>query len=189
MLKTAPLIAPARQYIWPMRIAGEEDALARGALQIMVRPEGGGSYLVTCALGFTDPAMPTGIFACPCADEICAVAGGYAYVADTKALGRVTLIGLKPVVAVRTAVEAGLLLFVGFHTILAWGINGLRWETKRLSWEGVRITEVDEAHLCGFGWDLIVDKEMEFRVDLRTGEHVGGGFRARGQGASSDAGA
>ncbi len=65
ILKAPPLIAPARQFTYPQQIAGEEDALARGALQLMVRPARGGTFLATCALGFTDPAMPTGVFACP----------------------------------------------------------------------------------------------------------------------------
>ncbi len=136
ILKAAPLIAPARQYVWPMRIAGEEDALARGALLLMVRPAGVGQYLVTCALGFRDPSMPTGVFGCPDADAICAVAGGYAYVASANAPERCVQVGMKPVVEVHPAVAAGLLLFVGFHTIQAWGRDGVVWETGRLSWEG-----------------------------------------------------
>jgi len=84
VLKTAPLIAPARQFIYPQQIAGEEDALARGALQLMVRPASGGMFLATCALGFTNPAMPTGVFTCPNPREMCAVAGGYAYLIDTE---------------------------------------------------------------------------------------------------------
>src|ERR1700728_2506908 len=80
VLKKPPLIAPARQFIYPQQIAGEEDALARGALQLMVRPASGGTFLATCALGFTDPAMPTAVFACPDTSEMCAVAGGYAYI-------------------------------------------------------------------------------------------------------------
>ena len=83
VLKMPPLIAPARQFTYPRQIAGEEDALARGALQLMVRPASGGTFLATCALGFTDPAMPTGVFSCPNSQEMCAVAGGYAYVIDT----------------------------------------------------------------------------------------------------------
>jgi hypothetical protein len=177
ILQTAPLISPARQYVWPMRIAGEEDALARGALLLMVRPAGGGQYLVTCALGFRDPTMPTGVFGCPDADQICAVAGGYAYVASANAPEKCVQVGMKPVVEVHPAVSAGLLLFVGFHTIQAWGKDGMVWETGRLSWEGVRVTAVTEDEAVGFGWDLRGDVEVEFRVDLRTGGHVGGGFR------------
>jgi hypothetical protein len=177
ILQAAPLIAPTRQYVWPMRIAGEEDALARGALQLMVRPAGGGQYLVTCALGFRDPSMPTGVFACPDPDQICAVAGGYAYVAHAGSPEKCVQVGMKPVVEVRPAVSAGLLLFVGFHTIQARGKDGMVWETGRLSWEGVRVTAVTEDEAVGFGWDLRGDVEVEFRVDLRTGSHVGGGFR------------
>ena len=180
ILQAAPLIAPARQYVWPMRIAGEEDALARGALLLMVRPAAGGSYLVTCALGYRDPSMPTGVWGCPAADEICAVAGGYAYVANVGSPERCVQVPMKPVVEVHPAVEAGLLLFVGFHTILAWGREGRVWETGRLSWEGVRVTGVTATEAVGFGWDLRGDVEVEFRVDLRSGEFVGGGYRVSG---------
>jgi len=66
ILAEAPLIAPARQYVWPMRIAGEEDALARGALRLMVRPASGGQYLVTCALGFAIPPCRRGSLPVEC---------------------------------------------------------------------------------------------------------------------------
>ncbi|HEY1993282.1 MAG TPA: hypothetical protein VGG81_02680 [Edaphobacter sp.] len=176
ILKTPPLIAPARQFTYPHQIAGEENALARGALQLMVRPVSGGTFLATCALGFTDPAMPTGVFACPNAVQMCAVAGGYAYVIDTTQPERSTHIPLKPVVEVRPLVEQGLLLFVGFHSMLAWGRDGLVWESARLSWEGIRITSIDGNELHGMGWNLLTDREVSFSIDLLTGQHQGGGF-------------
>src|SRR5277367_6385197 len=151
VLTKPPLIAPARQFIYPQLIAGEEDALARGALQLMVRPASGGTFLATCALGFTDPAMPTGVFPCPNPNEICAVAGGYAYVIDTAEPERCTHIALKPVVEVRQLVAHGLLLFVGFHSIVAWARDGIGWESARLSWEGMRIASIDGDVLHGFG--------------------------------------
>jgi hypothetical protein len=176
ILKTPPLIAPARQFTYPQQIAGEEDALARGALQLMVRPANGGMFLATCALGFTDPAMPTGVFACPNPAEMCAVAGGYVYVIDTLQPTHCTHIALKPVVEVRSLVTQKLLLFVGFHSIVAWGQHGLAWESARLSWEGVRITSIDGGILHGFGWNLVTDREVPFSLDLLTGQHQGGGF-------------
>jgi hypothetical protein len=176
ILKTPPLIAPARQFIYPRQIAGEEDALARGALQLMVRPANGGTFLATCALGFTDPAMPTGVFACPNAVQTCAVAGGYAYVIDTQQPEHSTHIALKPVVEVRPLVAQELLLFVGFHSMVAWGRNGLAWESARLSWEGIRILSIDGDVLHGMGWNLLTDREVAFSVDLLTGQHQGGGF-------------
>jgi hypothetical protein len=176
VLKKPPLIAPAWQFTYPQRITGEEDALARGALQLMVHPATGGTFLATCALGFTDPTMPTGVFACPNPQEMCAIAGGYAYVIDTTQPERCTHIALNPVVEVRPLVPQELLLLVGFNSMVAWGRHGMAWESARLSWEGIRIIGVDGDLLHGFGWNLITDLEVAFTLDLRTGEHQGGGF-------------
>jgi hypothetical protein len=185
ILPRSPLIAPARQFTYPQKVAGEEDAMARGALLVLVHPapagNGGGDFLATCALGYTDPSMPTGLFTCPNPGELCAVAGGYAYVFDTAAPERSTHIPLKPVAEVLALAQHGLLVFVGFHAIVAWGREGLAWQSARLSWEGVRITgvQVDAtgvSALHGFGWNLRTDKEVEFAVNLQTGAHTGGGF-------------
>ncbi|MGP8259708.1 MAG: hypothetical protein ACLQM6_07125 [Acidobacteriaceae bacterium] len=181
LLAKPPLIVPARQFTYPQQVAGEEDALSRGALLTLVHSAAGGDFLATCALGFTDPKMPTGLFSCPNPRELCAVAGGYAYVIDTESPERSTHIPLKPVVEVLPFDAHGLLLFVGFHAIVAWGADGLAWQSARLSWEGIRVTGLradtnGTAALHGFGWNITTDREVEFRVNLRTGAHTGGGF-------------
>jgi protein-tyrosine phosphatase len=176
VLKTAPLIAPARQFTYPQQIAGEEDALARGALQLLIRPATGGTFLATCALGFTDKSMPTGVYACPNPYELCAVAGGYAYIVDTLHPEHSTHIPLKPVVEIRALPEQSLLIFAGFHIIHAWGKQGQAWETKRLSWEGLHIIRIEGDTLHGTGWNMMTDKEVPFTIDLLTGHHQGGGF-------------
>ena len=177
VLTVPQLIAPARQFTYPRQVAGEEDALARGALLLQVQPAAGGTFLATCALGFTNPTMPTGVFACPNPRELCAVAGGYAYILDTAAPEQSTHIPLKPVTEVVVLAEQGLLLFAGFHVLVAWVREGLAWQTARLSWEGLRVTGVQpDGKLHGFGWDMRTDKEVEFAVDLRTGAHTGGGY-------------
>ncbi len=176
VLTKPPLIAPVRQFVYPQTIAGEEDALARGALLVQVQPASGGAFLAMCALGFSDPAMPSGVWACPNPREVCAVAGGYAYVIDTESPERATLIGLKPVTQVLEVIAHRLLVFVGFHRMVAWGVDGPAWETARLSWEGIRIGGLDGDALRGFGWEMNADAEVEFKVDLKTGAHVGGGF-------------
>jgi hypothetical protein len=176
VLAHPPLIAPARHFTYPRQVAGEEDAMARGALLLLVHPGEGGTFLATCARGFADPTMPTGIYSCPNPGELCALAGGYAYVIDTASPERSTHLPLKPVAEVLPLPEHNLLLFTGFHSLLAWGADGLAWQTPRLSWEGLRITHIDGDTLHGLAWNLPTDKEAEFSVDLRTGVHTGGGF-------------
>jgi hypothetical protein len=126
-------------------------------------------FLATCALGFRDPAVPTGIWSCPNPDEICAVSGGYAYIIDTTTPSRFTMISFRPILEVRPLAAQRLLLFVGHYAILAWGPNGQIWQSEKLSDEGVAITLIDANQLYGQGWSMITDKGIPFTLDLRTG--------------------
>jgi hypothetical protein len=79
-------------------------------------------------------------------------------------------LAFRPVLEVGSLLKQNLLLFVGHQALLAWGARGEAWQTRRLSSEGLRITEVRGDELHGFGWDLITDREVPFMVDLRTGD-------------------
>ncbi len=183
ILAARPLILPPRHFIYPR--AAEE--VERGALEVMIRPDtpGGGNpdafdggnvhaqpFLATCALGFRDAAAPAGVWSAPRPEEICAVAGGYAYLIDTIQPERFTMIPYRPVMEVRAAPAEGLLLFAGHHSILAWGRNGQAWESEKLSDEGVTMTEVEGGILRGVGWEMRSDREIPFALDLRSGMRV-----------------
>jgi hypothetical protein len=176
ILSAPPLIAPVRQFTWPQRVPGEEDSLARGALLLQVKPATGGSFLATCALGFRASTALSGVWSCPRPDDILAVAGGYAYLADTLAPDRPLHLPLRPVTQILPAPDANLLLLAGFHTVAAIGATGLLWETARLTWEGLTLTEIRDNQLRGLGWDMRTDRELPFAVDLSTGTHTGGAF-------------
>ena len=177
ILTKPPLIAPARQYTYPLQIAGEEDALARGAMQLTVRPADNlPTFLATCALGFSDSTMPTGLYSSPNPLELCAVAGGYAYLIDTINPSHCIQVGLKPVTAILPLPGCNLLSFCGFHTIHAYGPDGLAWITERLSWDGIQLGEATATRLHGTGWNMLTDREVPFIVDLATGKHTGGGY-------------
>jgi hypothetical protein len=167
VLAARPPILPAWHFVYPRNV----EEVERGALEILVRPasENAQPFLATCALGFRDPAAPTGLWSAPKPEEICAVSGGYAYLIDTTAPERFTMIPYRPVLGVHAAVEANLLLFVGHRTILAWGCEGQAWESEKLSDEGVTITAIENGVLRGTGWAMRTDKETAFALDLRGG--------------------
>ncbi len=167
VLERRPLIAPARHFVYPRAV----EEIERGALEIMVHPANNSEFLATFALGFSDPALPTGVWSCPNPEWLCAVAGGYAYLINTVNPQEWELVEYRPVLAVTPLLSQQLVLFSGHHSLMANGLNGKVWETLRLSWEGVRILDVRQNSLRGLGWDLMTDKEFEFEVDLKTGEH------------------
>ncbi|HEY0760166.1 MAG TPA: hypothetical protein VGD59_13020, partial [Acidisarcina sp.] len=93
VLPARPLILPARHFVYPEQV----EEVERGALEVLVRPEavdarpdlsktasGTRPFLATCALGFDDPSVPTGVWSCPDPDWLCAVAGGYAYLINAR---------------------------------------------------------------------------------------------------------
>ena len=165
ILTARPLILPPRHFVYPREV----EEVERGALEVLIRPESAEPFLATCALGFRDPAVPTGLWSAPNPNEICAVSGGYAYLIDTTEPGRSAMIEQRPVLEVRPVAAPGLLLFVGHRSILAWGPQGLVWESMKLSDEGVTIDSVDGDVLRGRGWEMIPDTETSFALDLNTG--------------------
>jgi hypothetical protein len=194
VLPARPVILPARHFVYPR----DAEEIERGALEVLIRPEADETppgapgldfktweetairptlqssqpFLATCALGFRDPAVPTGLWSTPKPEEICAVSGGYAYLIDTTAPERFTMISYRPVLQVRPLVDAGLLLFVGHRSILGWSRDGQTWESEKLSDEGVTIASIEAHVLHGIGWEMRTDKETPFVLDLHTGLRV-----------------
>ena len=172
ILPSRPLILPARQFVYPVQV----EEVERGALELMIRPQGAQPFLATCALGFAGPGVPTGVWACPDPAWLCAVAGGYGYLIDTRDPTQWQQLGYRPVTAVNAIADHDLLLFSSFHSLLAWGRAGKLWQTGRLSWDGLRVTAIRGGTVVGLGWDMNTDSEREFEVNLKTGQHRGGGY-------------
>lgn len=170
ILAARPQILPARHFVYPLDV----EEVERGALEVLVRPEAPGHapFLATCALGFRDPVVPSGIWSMPNPVELCAVSGGYAYVIDTSAPEHFTMLAFRPVLRILPAVAAGLMLFVGSRNVVAWNAHGTVWESPKLSDEGVTITGLEGGKLQGIGWNLMTDKETAFALDLETGRVI-----------------
>jgi hypothetical protein len=172
ILPARPLILPPRQFVYPR----EAEEVERGALEVLIQPTAGAQpFLATCALGFRDPAVPTGLWSVPNPNQICAVSGGYAYLIDTAAPDQFTMISYRPVMQVRAFADLQLLLFVGHHGITAWGQAGQAWQSPKLSDEGLEITSIESGILRGLGWNMMTDKETPFALDLRTGSLAASG--------------
>jgi hypothetical protein len=174
ILTARPLILPPLHFVYPR----DAEEIERGALEVLIRPlpakrsPSAQEFLATCALGFRDAIVPTGLWSCPHPDDICAVSGGYAYIINAAAPEHFTMIAFRPVMELRSLPSQGLLLFVGHHALLAWSANGHAWQSEKLSDEGVTITAIEAGKLHGLSWNMITDKETPFTLDLSTGRRT-----------------
>ncbi|NPD26989.1 MULTISPECIES: hypothetical protein [Corallococcus] len=81
---------------------------------------------------------------------------------------------VAPVTDVRAVPAAGVVVFADFTEMVAYGAEGLRWRTKRLSWDGLKIVQVTERSIIGEYWDMRTEATQTFEVDLATGAQKGG---------------
>jgi len=168
ILTARPLILPSRSFVYPV----QAEEVERGALELLVTPAVGTAFLATCALGFRDPSAPTGVWACPHTDWLCALSGGYAYLINTANPAEFKHLAMQPVLSVNALPQHGLLLFAGHHSLLAWGAEGERWQSDKLSWEGITITEISDSVISGTGWDLMTDRDTIFTISPETGKRI-----------------
>jgi hypothetical protein len=54
--------------------------------------------------------------------------------------------------------------------------EGVRWHTRRLSWDGFDQIEFDAMTIRGLAWNAVAQTWQRFEVDLKTGASMGGGF-------------
>ena len=77
---------------------------------------------------------------------------------------------LDPVMHIYPAPDAGLLVLAGFTHLAAYGSNGVAWQTRRVSWDGIESVRLNEdGQLVGLAWDAPKGKFVEFEVELLTG--------------------
>ncbi len=55
--------------------------------------------------------------------------------------------------------------------------DGVRWHTRRISWDGFKTVAVNGSRIEGFAWSPLGDKWIPFEVEIQTGKAVGGSYR------------
>jgi len=79
-----------------------------------------------------------------------------------------------PVLGARYISEKDRIIVWDFTRLAAYSADGRVWETRRISWNGISITEIQSDRLEGLAWDAINESEVKFEVNLSTGESTGG---------------
>jgi hypothetical protein len=169
-LTSAPGCRTLPCYYYP----GASKEGGRDGIIAEVRPDAGQPWLGSFAFGRVTPKGVSGMFATPDPQALCVVARGAGYwvrVSDPEVWEP---IAADPITDVRPVAAQGILVFADYTRLVAYGEAGLRWRTKRLTWDDLKITEVQDEFITGEGWDAPANSSVSFRVSLATGEHEGG---------------
>jgi len=104
------------------------------------------------------------------------IAGGQAYVIDPEERRLLAFFG--GAIDVALVVPPGNLLVIGCNGIWleAWDNSGLRWRSRRISWDGMRDIRIENDKVKGKAWSPIDHVEYPFEVNLTTGAVEGGSY-------------
>jgi hypothetical protein len=146
----------------------------RDGILVEVRPQGGRPWVGTFAFGQVTPKGVSGIFTTPNPECLCIVSKGEGYLVSADTPTAWEPVRATPVVDVRLVHAQGIIVFANFTELLAYGAGGVKWRTKRLAWDSLKITEVTDTLIKGEFWDIRSEALGSFIVDLATGTHQGG---------------
>jgi hypothetical protein len=73
------------------------------------------------------------------------------------------------------------LLVIGCNGIWleAWENSGLRWRSRRISWDGIRDIRIENGKVKGEAWSPIDNVDYPFEVNLATGAVDGGSYNGQ----------
>lgn len=159
-----------RHFYYPgASIAGGGDGV-----MVRVEPKDGSPWFGTFAFGKFGPKGSTKVIPLPDGQRLCVVSRGAGYVVSANdPLAWEEVSGI-PITDVREILEVGLVVFANHTKLLAYGEDGLVWRTRRLAWDGLKITEVNNRSITGEYWDIRDEDTRTFKVDVATGASTGG---------------
>ncbi len=150
---------------------GRHQRSHREGLVVEVRASNDQSWVGNFQFG---DGKRSGLYATPSPDRLCVVAGGRGYFVPVTDPSAYEIVSAYPIEDVRSIPELGLLLFVSFTVVVAYGTAGQAWSAGRVSWDGISIRSVSCDGVHGTAWDSPGGREVGFFIDPRTGAVEGG---------------
>jgi hypothetical protein len=170
ILAEIPGGTPLRHYYYP----GATTAGGRDGVSVRVVPQDGAAWSATFAFGRHGRALPTRVLSLPDPTRVCIVSDGAGYIVDVADPLSWEPVEAVPITDVRSIPHLGLVVFASLTELVAYGAEGRTWGTRRLAWDGLRVTQVTDSRIIGEYWDSASGTMESFEVDLATGHERGG---------------
>jgi hypothetical protein len=165
-----PQPAVHTHWFFPSRTtSGGKDGVT-----VQIVPQREAAWVGTFAFGPFGQNGVSGVYTTPHPDRVCVISRGKAYFAVTNRPEACEVLAFHPVLDVLTSTEHGLIIFSNHTELLAFDSSGMRWRTKRLSWDSLRIVEMKNGRILGEFWDIRSEQMSTFSVDIVSGKHEGG---------------
>jgi hypothetical protein len=126
------------------------------------------------AFGELNKSLPSCVVPLPGSDGVLVVAGGDGYIVREAVPGSFEKVKSVPVRSVHLIPSHKLVALADDTTIVAYGCDGLRWQTERIGWHDLRIERIDDTTIHCKTFDIRSDDDIAFTVDSDSGKVHGG---------------
>jgi hypothetical protein len=157
------------RHYFPQNQRGGQDGVC-----VRVHPQASASWDGLFAFGTFGSGVITRVMTMPDPNLLCVIARGAGYLAQAAAPEKSEEIKATPIIDARAVPDLGIALFACHTKLVAYSGDGMAWQTKRLSWSGLKIVGIDHGTLLGEYWDIRSEAIQQFEVELRTGASRGG---------------
>lgn len=157
---------------WPVQFSETGQGTHREGFVLEFYPERKPSWV-----GNFQPGVTTYNAVLPNSDgkSFIVIAGGQAYVVDPSERRLLGTFG-GDLNAVLPDPDLGVFVISNGIWLEAWEHTGRRWQTRRISWDGMCNLRIEGDTVKGEAWSPIDDRYYPFAVNLRTGAVEGGSY-------------
>ncbi len=159
------------RYYYP----GGSTESGQDGLILQLIPHSSEPWVGVFAFGQTaTKGVKTGLYTHPDPDTLFVTVQGDGYLVNVDNPAVWEEVGITPICEVIPIPRKSLLVIANYTEMYALGPDGVVWQTDRLAWSELSITEVSDDFIAGQTWDIRDEDFISFQVDLSTGEHTGG---------------
>lgn len=155
---------PALTYFYPgARTDGGRDGILVRFVAPRIAP-----WIGVFAFG-TTPGGTSGVYAHPDANTVCVVSGGDGYIVRADDPTQWAEIFENPIFDVVSIPNQGILVFATYSELVAYGADGLVWQTERLALDELHITGVHDGYIYA-RTNRIDSDDVPVKIDAKTGK-------------------
>ena len=141
---------------------------------VQVNPEQGKTWIGIFAFGNVSKDGFSGVYTTPHFNKLCVVSNGAGYIVSSDNPKDWEEVKSIPIIDVRISKAQKLIIFADYTELIAYNDSGVKWKTKRLSWDSLKIIELSNSYIKGEYYDIRSEANEFFEVDLVSGVSKGG---------------
>jgi hypothetical protein len=162
--ETSGALGATRKLFFP----GGSEVSGRDGPLLKVVPFAGDAWIGAFASGHSSQSLNR-VMSCPNPDEMCVIASGIGYIVQVDDPANCKRVRPDPVCDARAIVDCGLLILSDFTSVVAYGPDGFKWESLRVSSDGIEMVDVAEGRLSLVAWSAPEQAKIRVTLSLDDG--------------------